>query len=63
VDYFTKWVEAEPLATITEHQVEKFIWKNIVTQFGLLKVIITNNGSQFASARFKEFCVSYRIQL
>nr|XP_009392283.1 PREDICTED: uncharacterized protein LOC103978277 [Musa acuminata subsp. malaccensis] len=25
VDYFTKWTEAEPLATITERQVEKFI--------------------------------------
>ncbi|XP_065012782.1 uncharacterized protein LOC135641352 [Musa acuminata AAA Group] len=25
VDYFTKWPEAEPLATITERQVEKFV--------------------------------------
>ncbi|KAL0401552.1 UNVERIFIED_CONTAM: hypothetical protein Slati_4185100 [Sesamum latifolium] len=30
VDYFTKWVEAEPLARITEGEVMKFIWKNIV---------------------------------
>ena len=26
VDYFTKWIEAEPLATITSRKVEKFIW-------------------------------------
>ena len=31
VDYFTKWVEAEPVASITENEVRKFIWKNIVT--------------------------------
>ena len=30
-DYFTKWVEAEPLANISDVDVKKFIWKNIVT--------------------------------
>ncbi|KAL0434518.1 UNVERIFIED_CONTAM: Ribonuclease HI [Sesamum latifolium] len=29
IDYFIKWVEAEPLARITEGQVMKFIWKSI----------------------------------
>ncbi|KAL0444192.1 UNVERIFIED_CONTAM: hypothetical protein Slati_2141900 [Sesamum latifolium] len=29
IDYFTKWVEAEPLARIPEGEVMKFIWKNI----------------------------------
>ncbi|XP_064945551.1 uncharacterized protein LOC135597052 [Musa acuminata AAA Group] len=63
VDYFTKWVEAEPLATITEHQVEKFVWKNLVTRFGLPKAIITDNGPQFAGRRFREFCAGHGIQL
>nr|XP_009388173.1 PREDICTED: uncharacterized protein LOC103974991 [Musa acuminata subsp. malaccensis] len=63
VDYFTKWVEAEPLATIIERQVEKFVWKNIVTRFGLSRAIITDNGSQFASTRFREFYANYEIQL
>jgi len=27
VDYFTKWVEAEPLAKITTTNVQSFIWK------------------------------------
>ncbi|KAL0462667.1 UNVERIFIED_CONTAM: hypothetical protein Slati_0154300 [Sesamum latifolium] len=35
IDYFTKWVEVEPLARIMEGEVMKFIWKNIICHFGL----------------------------
>ena len=31
MDYFTKWVETEPLANIKDVDVKRFIWKNIVT--------------------------------
>ena len=34
-DYFTKWVEAEPLANIRDVDVKRFVWKNIVTRFGI----------------------------
>ena len=30
VDYFTKWIEAEPLATITSNNIQKFVWKSII---------------------------------
>ncbi|CAL9011827.1 unnamed protein product [Prunus brigantina] len=30
VDYFTKWAEAEALATITAARIETFVWQNIV---------------------------------
>ncbi|KAJ8486642.1 hypothetical protein OPV22_019127 [Ensete ventricosum] len=63
VDYFTKWLEAEPLASITERQVEGFVWKNIITRFDLPRLIITDNETQFNNAKFKAFCQSYRIQL
>ncbi|GJV09233.1 reverse transcriptase domain-containing protein [Tanacetum coccineum] len=36
IDYFTKWIEARPVATITGNQVKKFIWDNIVCRFGHL---------------------------
>ena len=35
VDYFTKWVEAEPLASITTKKVLDFVVKNIICRFGL----------------------------
>jgi hypothetical protein len=44
VEYFTKWVEAETLASITSQTVEKFIWKNIICHFGLPHAIISDNG-------------------
>uniref|UniRef100_A0A2N9JAP2 RNase H type-1 domain-containing protein n=1 Tax=Fagus sylvatica TaxID=28930 RepID=A0A2N9JAP2_FAGSY len=34
-DYFTKWVEAEPLVHITDADSKRFVWKNIITRFGI----------------------------
>nr|GEZ57970.1 reverse transcriptase domain-containing protein [Tanacetum cinerariifolium] len=33
MDYFTKWIEAKAVATITGEQVKKFVWGNIVCRF------------------------------
>ena len=44
IDYFTKWVEAEPLAKITEAKVQDFVWKSIMCRFGLPRTLITDNG-------------------
>ena len=44
IDYFTKWVEAEALATITETTVQNFVWKNIVCRVGIPRTIISDNG-------------------
>ncbi|VFQ68768.1 unnamed protein product [Cuscuta campestris] len=34
IDYFTKWVEAAPVPTITEEQMRKFVSKQILCRFG-----------------------------
>nr|GEU35830.1 reverse transcriptase domain-containing protein [Tanacetum cinerariifolium] len=41
IDYFTKWIEANPLARITSKDVKKFVWENIVCQFGLPRINMT----------------------
>ena len=56
MDYFTKWVEAEPLANIKDVDIKRFIWKNIVTRFGVPYVLISNNGLQFDSKTFRKYC-------
>jgi hypothetical protein len=45
VEYFSKWIEAKPLATITSVIVQKFFWQNIVCRFGVPKAIIVDNGT------------------
>ncbi len=55
VDYFSKWVEAEPLTTISAKEVQKFVWKNIVCRFGIPRVLVADNGSQFIDKGFQEF--------
>ena len=44
IDYFTKWVEVEALATITEARIRSFVWKNIICRFGIPSTIISDNG-------------------
>ena len=44
VDYFTKWVEAEPLATIAEQKVHNFVWRSIIYRFGIPRALVSNNG-------------------
>ena len=62
VDYFTKWVEAEALANIWDMDVKKFMWKNIVTRFGVSNFLIPDNGLQFDSKAFREFCCDLGIK-
>ena len=62
VDYFTKWAEAEPLATITEQKVCNFIWLSIICRFGIPKALVSDNGKQFDNLKFKNFCVELRIK-
>ncbi|GKB49044.1 reverse transcriptase domain-containing protein [Tanacetum coccineum] len=53
IDYFTKWIESKPVATITGNQVKKFVWDNIVCRFGLPGEIVSDNGKLFRDNPFK----------
>ena len=55
IDYFTKWMEAEALATITEAKVPNVVWKLIIYHFGLPWAIIIDNGHQFNNPKFTGF--------
>ena len=60
--YFTKWVEVEPLANIRDVDVKRFIWKNIVTRFGVPYALILDNGLQFDSKAFRKYCSDLGIK-
>ncbi|KAK0572613.1 hypothetical protein LWI29_034271 [Acer saccharum] len=61
MDYFTKWVDAEPLVHITEANTISFVKKNILYRFGIPNTIITDNGTQFDGRKFRELCEKYGI--
>nr|CAN75043.1 hypothetical protein VITISV_042110 [Vitis vinifera] len=61
-DYFSKWVEAEAYASIKDKDVTKFVWKNIVCRFGIPQTIIVDNGPQFDSIAFRNFCSELNIR-
>jgi hypothetical protein len=44
VEYFSKWIEAKALATITSATMQKFFWQNIICYFEMLKCDILAPG-------------------
>jgi len=62
IDYFSKWIKVEPLATITTRNVQNFVWRNIVCRFGIPHVIITDNGRQFIDRGLVEFYEKLNIK-
>ena len=54
VDYFTKWIEAEPLARITANNLIKFFKKSILSRFDIPEVMVSDNGTQFTDKKFRE---------
>ncbi|KAG7548086.1 Ribonuclease H domain [Arabidopsis suecica] len=62
-DYFSKWIEAAAYVNITQVQVRKFIWQDIICRHGLPFEIVTDNGPQFISGQFESFCEEWQIRL
>ena len=62
IDYFTKWVEAEPLATIIKKIVRNFVWKSIIFHYGIPRVLVSDNGKQFDNDSFRDFCQQLGIK-
>nr|GEU80122.1 protein NYNRIN-like [Tanacetum cinerariifolium] len=62
VHCFPKWIKAKPLAKITAKEVKKFVWDNIVCRFGLPRIIVKDNDTNFVNYPFKSWCKQLNIQ-
>ncbi|XP_074356378.1 uncharacterized protein LOC141696089 [Apium graveolens] len=62
VDYFTKWAEAMPLATITAKKIRDFVFNSIVCRFGIPYKLISDNGKQFDSKELRKLCEDLKIK-
>jgi hypothetical protein len=63
VEYFNKWIEARAVSTITVKTAQKFFWQNIVCRFGVPSELTVDNGKQFDSQDFRDFCFSIGTKL
>ena len=54
IDYFTKWVEVEALATITDNNVRNFVWRNFIYRYSIPRVLVLDNGKQFYNDAFRD---------
>ncbi|KAM2649241.1 hypothetical protein TB1_002261 [Malus domestica] len=62
-DYFTKWVEASAVKSITSAAVKKFIETKILHRFGVPETIVTDRGPFFISKEVEEFASKYKIKM
>ena len=62
IDYFTKWMEAEALATIREKNVRSFVWRSIICRYRIPRVLVSDNGKQFDNESFRDFCSQLGIK-
>jgi len=56
-------MEVEPLTTITTEKVLKFIWKSIISKFGIPRELVSDNRTRFASRKAHDMCQELGIRL
>ncbi|XP_022880925.1 uncharacterized protein K02A2.6-like [Olea europaea var. sylvestris] len=62
VDYVSKWVEAVALPTNDGKVVIEFLKKNIFTQFGTPRAIISDGGTHFCNRQFEQLLAKYGVK-
>ncbi|XP_070025197.1 uncharacterized protein [Nicotiana sylvestris] len=60
IDYFTKWVEAITLKSVTKKVVVDFVHSNIICHFGIPATIITDNAANLNSHLMREICEQFK---
>ncbi|XP_071699794.1 uncharacterized protein [Rutidosis leptorrhynchoides] len=56
IDFFTKWVEAKPLKSITGRKIVNFVWEDIVCRFSVQNEIVIDDRKKFAHDPFIAWC-------
>ena len=61
IDNTSRWPEVEPIRNITANTVVK-AFESICLRNGFPRVVISDNGTQFCSKQFRQFCKQHSIQ-
>lgn len=60
-DYFTKWPEAIALKSVDSDSIKRWLSNEIIPRYGVMSELITDQGSQFVSKSFRDYCSSMGI--
>jgi hypothetical protein len=60
INTFTKWMEAMPVANITQESAVKFL-HSIIYRFGMPRRVLTDNETRFKGAKFVICCTDFGI--
>lgn len=61
-NYLTKWAETKAIKAATKEKVAKFLRENIFYNFGYLRELFTDQGSQFTSNLIEDLLTHHKIK-
>lgn len=62
VDYFTRWIELFPMNSTTSMNIANVLTNEVFSRYGFPRYIISDNGPQFISELFQNFCDTLGIE-
>ena len=62
VDYFTRWIEVFALSSTTSSAISEVLIDQVFARYGFPKYILSDNGPQFVSNLFRNFCETLKIE-
>ncbi|PKI40894.1 hypothetical protein CRG98_038735 [Punica granatum] len=62
IDYFTKWIEAITLASVTAKAVVRFLKCDIIARYGVPTTFITDNAKNLNNKLINELYAQFKIQ-
>ncbi|PKI07635.1 hypothetical protein CRG98_049587, partial [Punica granatum] len=62
IDYFTKWIEAITLASVTAKAVACFLRRDVIARYGVPATIITDNAKNLNNKVIDELCAQFKIR-
>ena len=62
IDYYSKFIEVDKLSDLSSSSTIESL-KTQFSRHGIPEILRTDNGPQFSSKEFHDFCVEYQIQL
>ncbi|PKI42304.1 hypothetical protein CRG98_037304 [Punica granatum] len=62
IDYFTKWIEAITLASVTAKAVARFLRRDVIARYGVPATIITDNAKNLNNKVIDELCAQFKIR-